>query len=121
MSKWFNLIKRQGLRSVSEEQLTISWLVKHVPASWFLSGIFMLSASFALGFQVKSELLANTTAPTADEVIQLSEQKSVLESEITVLKHQISALRIEKEVAQMSEDEVQQSLLKYARDGDESQ
>ncbi len=109
------------MRSVSEEQLTISWLVKHVPASWFLSGIFMLSASFALGFQVKSELLANTTAPTADEVIQLSEQKSVLESEITVLKHQISALRIEKEVAQMSEDEVQQSLLKYARDGDESQ
>jgi hypothetical protein len=32
----------------------------------------MLSASFAVGFQVKSELLAKTTPPTAGEVIQLA-------------------------------------------------
>ncbi len=87
------LEKRRKLKTISEDQITLSWLAKHVPFKWFLSGLFLLSAAFTLGYAVKGELQVDSGTQITKDITKLTLQKTALESEIVSLEIELSVLR----------------------------
>lgn len=100
---------------VSEEKITTNWLLNHVPVTWFIASITLLSGAFGLGYTLKNEMGSASGTPTAKEVVELQKQKDELEAKILTLKVELSRLKVAKKVEGMSDEEVAEALKKYQR------
>lgn len=107
-----------------ENKLTVGWLSEHVPLSWWGVMVTLMMGLFTTGYFVGSTLVQDLGTTSAKDLIRMQEEVDRLRQEIVQrqnerrsLEMSIVRLRVEKQVSEMSPEEIQEDLRKkWSRD-----
>jgi len=92
------------------EKLTIGWLIKHVPVSWWAYLVALVVGIFSLGYSFQSIFVTSNVAELQQEKIKLNQEISRAKFTLKSVQLNIESLKIHQRISKLSDDEVNQEL-----------
>ncbi len=109
----------------NEDELTVKWLIEHVPVRWWLAFAGTFFGAFSAGYGIAFWGGTESFSTSATEIIELESRRSELNAEIQQLeiakqslKVEVSALEIKSRYKGMTEEELRDAMLKNAQPDD---